>query len=87
MTKHRHQQNRAHQSNRVDSSMSVGVESTDQIQGQSGQIQSPSEYGFAPNYEDIQRKAYQIHEEKGGGELENWLEAEQVLKEEHQVSR
>jgi len=28
---------------------------------------------------DIQFRAYQIHEEKGGSELDNWFEAEQIL--------
>jgi len=37
--------------------------------------------GFIPSYEDIQRRAYEIHEQKGGSDLENWLEAEQSLKE------
>ena len=28
----------------------------------------------------IQLRAYQIHQEKGGGSLDNWLEAEQDLR-------
>ena len=28
----------------------------------------------------IQLRAYQIHQEKGGSELDNWLEAEQTLR-------
>jgi len=32
---------------------------------------------------DIELLAYQMHEERGGTELENWLEAERVLKERH----
>jgi hypothetical protein len=39
---------------------------------------------FVPAYEEVQRKAYQIHEQKGGSDFENWLEAERILKEEHQ---
>jgi hypothetical protein len=30
---------------------------------------------------DIEILAYQIHEQKGGSELENWLEAERMIKE------
>jgi len=29
--------------------------------------------------EDIQLRAYQIHQEKGGSALDNWLEAELIL--------
>jgi len=67
MSKH-HQKNRAHPANRLQQ-----IESS----------QSPSEVEFVLAYEDIQRRAYQIHEEKGGSDLENWLEAERVLKEEY----
>jgi hypothetical protein len=28
----------------------------------------------------IQLRAYQIHQEKGGSDLDNWLEAERILK-------
>jgi hypothetical protein len=28
----------------------------------------------------IQLRAYQIHQEKGGSDLDNWLEAEEILK-------
>lgn len=38
-----------------------------------------------PSFEDIQLRAYQIYEEKGGSDLENWLEAERLLKEESHV--
>jgi hypothetical protein len=34
-----------------------------------------------PSHQDIKVLAYWIHEEKGGSDLENWLEAERVLKE------
>ena len=27
----------------------------------------------------IQLRAYQVHEERGGSELDNWLEAEQIM--------
>jgi hypothetical protein len=64
----RHHQNRLHSTNRVGTSISVDPEFPDQIQEQ-------------VTYEDIQRRAYQIHEEKGGSDLENWLEAERALKE------
>jgi hypothetical protein len=48
---------------------------------------SVDEEGFVLVYEDIQRRAYQIHEEKGGSDLENWLEAERVLKEERHAQQ
>jgi hypothetical protein len=28
----------------------------------------------------VQLRAYKIHEEKGGSDLDNWLEAEQILR-------
>jgi hypothetical protein len=31
------------------------------------------------NDSSIKLRAYQIHEEKGGSELDNWLEAEQIM--------
>jgi hypothetical protein len=35
----------------------------------------------APSHEEIQKIAYEIYEEKGGGDpVENWLEAERVYK-------
>src|SRR6185503_19305947 len=30
--------------------------------------------------QSLQRRSYQIHQEKGGTALENWLETEQILK-------
>jgi len=38
--------------------------------------------GTAVDDDSIQLKAYQIHQEKGGSDLDNWLEAEQGLKKE-----
>lgn len=32
------------------------------------------------NDSSLQLTAYQIHQEKGGTELDNWLEAERILK-------
>jgi hypothetical protein len=84
MSKH-HQQNKTHQTNRLGGSISVGPETQDQEQMEA--TRSPSGVGMVPAYEDIQRRAYQIHEEKGGSDLENWLEAERVLKEENKVRR
>jgi hypothetical protein len=82
MSKH-HQQNKVRPTNRVATSISVGPETPDQMKEQMGPLQPSSEAGFVPTYEDIQKRAYQIHEEKGGSDLENWLEAEHLLKEEH----
>lgn len=31
---------------------------------------------YEPSYEEVQKKAYEIYEKKGGDALENWLEAE-----------
>ena len=30
--------------------------------------------------DDVKLRAYQIHQEKGGSDLDNWLEAEQSVK-------
>jgi hypothetical protein len=36
---------------------------------------------IGPSQEEIQQKAYEIYEEKGGGDpLDNWLEAERLCK-------
>jgi hypothetical protein len=82
MSKHRHQ-NKAHQTNREGGSISVGPETSNQGQEQMESLQS--DFGFVPSYEEVQRRAYQIHEERGGSDLENWLEAERALKEEHHL--
>ena len=37
---------------------------------------------FELTYEEIQKKAYQLHEQRGGDHLENWLDAERTLKQE-----
>lgn len=40
---------------------------------------------YMPNFLDVQRLAYQIYQEKGGNDFDNWLEAERILKEEHKT--
>lgn len=42
-----------------------------------------TECGCTPSFEEIQRRAYEIHEQKGGTQTDNWFEAEQLLKQEH----
>ena len=37
----------------------------------------------AAHHSSIQVLAYQIHQEKGGSALDNWLEAERILKNYH----
>ena len=37
----------------------------------------------AGNDRAIQLRAYQIHQEKGGSDLDNWLEAERILSNGH----
>ena len=81
------QQNKTNSPNRMATSISVGPEAPNQIPEQMGSSQSIADAGFVPSYADIQRRAYQIHEEKGGSDLENWLEAEKVLREENQAQR
>jgi len=78
------QQNKVRQNNRVGTSISVGAENPNEDQEH---IDSAPSSGFVPTYEDVQKRAYQIHEEKGGSDLDNWLEAERVLKGEQQVQR
>ena len=41
----------------------------------------------SPSYEEIQKRAYEIYQQKGGSELDNWLEAEQSLKHEQGAGR
>jgi hypothetical protein len=48
------------------------------------QVNDPKESGdiqtkLAIDNNSIQLRAYQIHDEKGGSALDNWLEAEQLL--------
>lgn len=78
MSKHRHQSkeeqinNRAHntapfqQSKRTD-------QKDEMIRPENVQIKAAIEQS------SIQERAYQIHSEKGGSPLDNWLEAEQLL--------
>jgi len=75
----KHHQHKASSVNRGNTSISIDPESR-------GQIQEATSFGqeLTPTFEDVQRKAYQIHEQKGGTDFENWLEAEQILKEEKQ---
>lgn len=39
---------------------------------------------FAPGYTVIQVRAYEIYQQRGGFHLDNWFEAERILKEELQ---
>lgn len=73
----RHHQNKLDPVNRVGTSISIDPEAPP----------SSSEIEFIPSYEDLQRRAYKIHEEKGGSDLDNWLEAEQILKKEHRAGQ
>lgn len=36
-----------------------------------------------PSQEEVRNLAYSIHEQKGGSDIENWLEAESILREEY----
>jgi len=72
MSKRHH--NRVHSSSHSSSTMSIGSQENQETQET-----------ILPNYMDVQRLAYQIHEEKGGSDLDNWLEAERILKGEHQA--
>lgn len=46
-------------------------------------IPNLKEQGFVPAAIDVERCAYEIYQKKGGSAVENWLEAERLLKEEH----
>jgi len=78
MSKHTHHQskaeqidNKAHGTQPVhyDPYKSTGVVKSEAIQTKVAEQES-----------SIKLRAYQIHEEKGGSDLDNWLEAEQFLK-------
>jgi hypothetical protein len=64
--------------------MSVDPQNPDQIEEQAGSTSSET---FTPAYEEIQMRAYLIHNQKGGSDLENWLEAERVLIKEHREKK
>lgn len=78
-----HQRNKTNSNNRGSASTTIDPET---MEG-AGHSPSKSVDGAAPSYEEIQARAYQIHEQKGGSELENWLEAEKVLKEEQRMQK
>jgi len=43
----------------------------------------------APSYQEIQRRAYEIHVERGGThgqDVDDWLQAERELKEKHRIA-
>ena len=85
MSKHR-QQTKTKSNNRLGTSMSVEPEAPHQVQDQADELMqartSQTSQEWAPTFDEIQLRAYQIHEEKGGSDLDNWLEAEQVLRKE-----
>jgi hypothetical protein len=81
----RYQPKKENTNRRMGSVMSVDPENRDQ-ERQDWESSGPSA-AFTPAYEDVQKRAYLIHEQKGGGHLENWLEAERTLKEEHRAAK
>ena len=60
------------------------ITSFDPKQGQARERNTNQEIktDFIPAYDVIQLRAYQIHQEKGGSDMDNWLEAERILKSE-----
>ena len=77
MPKHKHQNSQ----NRLNTVTSVGPEASYQAKGQEMYTSSNNE-GIFISADDIQKRAYEIYEQKGGSEMDNWLEAEKALREE-----
>jgi len=44
---------------------------------------APFHFEKVPEHISIQNRAYQIHQEKGGHQLDNWLEAERTIRNIH----
>lgn len=52
-------------------------------QGKTEQLDN-KEHGAQPfHHEKVQVRAYEIHKEKGGPAMENWLEAERTIRNIH----
>jgi hypothetical protein len=80
MSKHAYKSHK-HQnpSNRLDTVTSVGSEASYQSKPQ--ETYDYNERVFIPE-QDIQKRAYEIYQLKGGSDIDNWLEAEKILEEE-----
>lgn len=78
MTKHHHQSRGEQINNRLHDTAQLRK---DKVSVQRNDTSKPENILIKAAIEQslIQEKAYQIHSEKGGSSLENWLEAEQML--------
>ena len=75
MSKHTHHQSKAEQIDNKAHGATPFHYDTDHVTKQAGDMQTRD----AVKDSSIQLRAYQIYQEKGGSDLENWLEAEQIL--------
>ena len=76
MSKHTHHQTNEEQRNNKEHGAAPFHYDPYQVDASAGNIQT----NLAVEDSSIQLRAYQIHEEKGGSDFDNWLEAEQILK-------
>lgn len=78
MSKHHHQSKEEQINNRLHNTAQVRH---DKASAQKNDTSKPEKILIKAAVEQslIQERAYQIHNEKGGSPLENWLEAEQML--------
>jgi hypothetical protein len=77
MSKHS-QKKKEYVENRLDGVISITPEKAYKIKEQN-QLQDTQD-NFVSDDSSIALLAYQIHQEKGGSELDNWLDAERILR-------
>ncbi len=78
MSKHHHQSNAEHIDNRAHGAPPFNYEKAS-IQANKPIESGNSQMKGAGDGSSVQTLAYQIYQEKGGSELDNWLEAERIL--------
>lgn len=80
MSKHRHQSKAEQIDNKAHNAVTFHRESVSEYDSTSAESQNIPAKAKVVDSHSIQLRAYQIYQEKGGSDLENWLEAERTLK-------
>ncbi len=80
MSKHHHQSKAEQIDNKAHDAGTFHRESVSKYASKSAKSQDIPANAAAADDNAIQLRAYQIYQEKGGSDLDNWLEAERTLK-------
>lgn len=88
MSKHHHQSKAEQIGNKAHDAATFHRESISKYSSKSAKSKDIPANAIAGDDDLVQLQAYQIYQEKGGSDLDNWLEAERMLKDTDQaVSR